>query len=65
VSLYGDYYGETVNLAARLVDAAEASTIAVSASVRERSNDALTFEALPEQTLKGFGELVFYRVSRR
>ena len=36
VGLYGDYYGETVNLAARLVRAATPSTLVVSESVRER-----------------------------
>ena len=66
VSLYGDYYGETVNLAARLVAAAEASTVTVSESVRQRAGDALAFDALPPRELKGFGEPVtFYEVSRR
>jgi adenylate cyclase len=66
VSLYGDYYGETVNLAARLVSAAERSTVAVSKSVRERAGASFTFDPLPEQELKGFGDpVVFYRASRR
>ena len=66
VALYGDYYGETVNLAARLVGAADASTVTVSRSVRERAGDAFDFEALPARELKGFGDPVtFYRATRR
>ena len=64
-ALYGDYYGETVNLAARLVAAAEPSTVVVSATVPERVNKGFVFDALPEQELKGFGEPVtFYRATR-
>ena len=67
VALYGDYYGETVNLAARLVAAAtEPSTVAVSDSVRQRAGDSFAFAALPERSLKGFGDpVVFHRASRR
>ncbi|MBV9412439.1 MAG: hypothetical protein JO148_12635 [Acidimicrobiia bacterium] len=66
VALYGDYYGETVNLAARLVRAADASTVAASSAVRNRVSSGFSFDALPEQELKGFGEpVVFFRVSRR
>jgi class 3 adenylate cyclase len=65
VSLYGDYYGETVNLAARLVTAADTSTVVVSDSVRTGAGDAFGFDALPERELKGFDEPVrFYRASR-
>lgn len=66
VALYGDYYGETVNLAARLVTATEAATVAASESVKRQAGKGFTFEALPEQELKGFGEPVtFYRATRR
>jgi class 3 adenylate cyclase len=66
VALYGDYYGETVNLAARLVAAAEPSTVAVSDSVRRLAGDAFTFAALPARSLKGFGDpVVFHQASRR
>jgi class 3 adenylate cyclase len=65
VALYGDYYGETVNLAARLVNAAEPSTVTASASVRDSAESAFMFEPLPEQELKGFGApVVFYRAGR-
>jgi adenylate cyclase len=66
VALYGDYYGETVNLAARLVDAADASTVVVSESVRSGAGERFSFDALPARELKGFGDAVrFYRASRR
>jgi class 3 adenylate cyclase len=66
VALYGDFYGETVNLAARLVGAADASTVAVSESVREQAGDHFAFDALPARELKGFGDpVVFYRARRR
>jgi len=66
VALYGDYYGETVNLAARLVNAADASTVAVSDALRAEAGDGFRFDALPPRELKGFGgPVVFYRASRR
>jgi len=64
-ALYGDYYGETVNLAARLVDAAEPSTIAVSESVRQRAGDGFTFDDVPARALKGFGDPVAFHHARR
>ena len=54
VGLYGDYYGETVNLAARLVRAATPSTLVVSESVRERGGNEFVFESLGPLVLKGF-----------
>jgi class 3 adenylate cyclase len=54
VSLHGDYYGEVVNLAARLVEAAEASQIMVSDSLRHAVADRFAFEHAPELALKGF-----------
>ena len=54
VSLYGDYYGETVNLAARLVNQADPSTLLVSENVRDRGGRGLDFEALQPLVLKGF-----------
>jgi len=58
VGLFGDYYGETVNLAARLVGVAEPSTALVSDSVRRAAGDAFRFEPHPSQPLKGFTEPV-------
>jgi adenylate cyclase len=54
VALHGDYYGEVVNLAARLVKAAEASQIMVSDSLRRAVGDRFAFEHAPELALKGF-----------
>jgi adenylate cyclase len=56
VSIRADYYGETVNLAARLVKAAEPSTVVVSDAVRTGVGDAFAFSALSPQVLKGFAE---------
>ena len=58
VSLYGDYYGETVNLAARLVNRADSSTLLVSENVRDRAGRGIAFEALEPLFLKGFAESV-------
>jgi class 3 adenylate cyclase len=58
VSLYGDYYGETVNLAARLVNRADSSTLLVSENVRDRAGRGIVFEALDPLFLKGFAESV-------
>jgi len=54
VALHGDYYGEVVDLAARLVEAAEPSEVVVSSSLREAAGDGYLFEPVPEMTLKGF-----------
>ena len=58
VSLLGDYYGETVNLAARLVAVADPKTLLASESVRQRAGHGLAFEALEPLFLKGFAEPV-------
>jgi adenylate cyclase len=63
-SVFGDLYGPDVNLAARLVGAAEPSTALVSDQVRAAAGH-FRFEALPPLTLKGFPEPVTaYRVER-
>jgi class 3 adenylate cyclase len=65
VGLYGDYYGETVNLAARLVRAATPSTLLVSQTVRDRTDAAFTFQTLGPRVLKGFADPVaVYGVQR-
>jgi class 3 adenylate cyclase len=66
VGLYGDYFGETANLAARLVDLADASTLVVSESVRDRASVDATFVRLASRALKGFADPVpMYRVDPR
>jgi adenylate cyclase len=63
VGLFGDYYGEVVNLAARLVGVAPPSGTLVSDSVRRATGDAFRFELQPSQPLKGFTEPVhMYRL---
>jgi adenylate cyclase len=65
VALYGDYYGATVNLAARLVRTAEPSSVTVSGTVQRLAARAFAFEALAAQPLKGFPEPVSaYRLAR-
>ena len=67
LSLYGDYYGEVVNRAARLVALANPGTVVVSDSVAE-TLDRKTFglEQLPAQALKGFhAPAVTYRLLPR
>jgi aminoglycoside 6'-N-acetyltransferase len=65
VELYVDYYGETVNLAARLVHEAAPRTLLVSEAVRARGGPAFTFEARGPLLLKGFGDpLPAYRGAR-
>jgi adenylate cyclase len=54
VALHGDYYGEVVNLAARLVKTAEPSEIMVSESLREVVGERFAFEPASEVALKGF-----------
>ncbi len=66
VGLFGDYYGETVNLAARLVGLADASIAVVSDSVRTAAAADFRFEREPARDLKGFAEPVrTYRLHRR
>lgn len=65
VQLYGDYYGETVNLAARLVRSATPSTLLVSQTVRDFVREAFTFQSFDPLVLKGFAEPVpVYGVQR-
>ena len=53
VGVHGDYYGAPVNLAARLVRAAEPSTVVVSETVREGVSD-FAFASVDLGPLKGF-----------
>ena len=65
-SVFGDLYGPDVNLAARLVGAADPSTAVVSESVRAAENGGFRFEPLPPLTLKGFADpTAAYRLERR
>jgi adenylate cyclase len=55
VSVFGDLYGPDVNLAARLVEAADPSTAIVSEQVRSAAT-GFRFDVLPPLTLKGFSQ---------
>jgi class 3 adenylate cyclase len=54
VALHGDYYGEVVNLAARLVKSAEPSQIMVSEALREAAGERFALERASDLPLKGF-----------
>jgi adenylate cyclase len=67
VSHHGDYYGDVVNLAARLVKAARPGELLVSAPVAnsEPGSQALEFEAAGPLALKGYDEPVdAYRLTQ-
>ncbi|MGH9015688.1 MAG: adenylate/guanylate cyclase domain-containing protein [Acidimicrobiia bacterium] len=65
VGLYGDYYGATVNLAARLVRSATQSSVLVSQTVRDAAAASFAFPSLDPLVLKGFAEPVpVYGVQR-
>jgi adenylate cyclase len=54
LSLYGDYFGDVVNRAARLVALADPATVVVSETVASGAGPAYVFERLPAQAVKGF-----------
>jgi adenylate cyclase len=58
VSVFGDVYGPVVNLAARLVDVAEPSTVLVSDSIVRACESAFRFERLGPLDLKGIAQPV-------
>jgi adenylate cyclase len=62
----GDYFGRTVNVAARIADYARPGEVLVSDEVKERwSGDGVRFEAIGPVALKGLKEEVtLYTVSR-
>jgi class 3 adenylate cyclase len=63
LGLHGDYFGETVNLAARIVTVADESTLVVSQAVRDALGADIACESLGTRDLKGFAEPVpVYRV---
>ena len=62
----GDYFGRTVNLAARITDYARPSEVLVSGSVVESigETDGVKFEAIGPVTLKGISEPVVLHSAR-
>ena len=57
IAMLGDYFGEVVNLAARLVAIAETSAVVVSEDVRGAAGDGFDFEPVALDELKGFTEV--------
>jgi class 3 adenylate cyclase len=57
VALNGDYYGPSVNLAARLVAVAQPSTVLVSESVKDAVDDGFSFAETPVSSLRGFPDV--------
>lgn len=53
VAVHGDYFGEVVNTAARLLAVAQSSEIVVSAALADAVADAFDVEPLPATSLKG------------
>jgi len=58
VSVFGDVYGPVVNLAARLVGAAQPSTVLVSESVAQACQSEFRFDWLSPLELKGIAQPV-------
>jgi len=57
VALHGDFYGPTVNLAARLVSVAPESSVVVSAEVKDAAGAAFVFEEFSAGPLRGFPDV--------
>ena len=62
----GDYYGPTVNLAARIVDIARPSKVVISDDLHASigSSDRFSFRRLPAKRLKGIGHPHLWAVTR-
>ena len=57
VAIRGDFYGPTVNLAARLVAAATPSTILASESLRDAVGGRFDLDPVPAGPLRGFADV--------
>ena len=57
VAMHGDYYGPTVNLAARLVAVAQPSTVVVSTSMPPAAAGAFEFAPIDTGPLRGFADV--------
>jgi adenylate cyclase len=61
----GDYFGRTVNVAARIADYARPGEVLVSEEVQSRAESQFTFEPLGPTALKGIVEaVILYRAGR-
>jgi len=64
VASNGDYYGDAVNLAARLMSTADPGSVVATAEVAGRAGPHAVAESLPAQVLKGYTEPVTaFRIS--
>jgi adenylate cyclase len=61
----GDYFGEPVNLASRIVDHAPPGEVVVDERVAREEADRFTLEPLPETPLKGIGAVPLWRARVR
>jgi len=57
VAMHGDYFGPTVNLAARLVTAAKPSTVVVSSSMPALARGVFEFVPMDTGPLRGFPDV--------
>jgi len=57
VAMHGDYFGPTVNLAARLVSVAKPSILVASTEARDILQDRFRFDAMSTGPLRGFPEV--------
>lgn len=64
VTVAGDYYGPSVNIAARLVQLARPSTILVNAALGRRLPAELQVKPLAPQVLRGCGTQEIYAIER-
>jgi adenylate cyclase len=61
----GDFFGRTVNLAARIAGQAQPGQVLTSAAVAEQAARDISFEPIGSRQLKGIGRAELYRASWR
>jgi adenylate cyclase len=61
----GDYFGQPVNLASRIVNRAPAGAVLVDERVANAAPDGFALERLPETALKGIGVVPLWRANVR
>ncbi len=65
VSLGGDYFGHTVNVAARLTSFARPGTVVITQDLVEQLGDGFALSSVGRKRLKGVGPVVMSKVTRR
>jgi adenylate cyclase len=61
----GDFFGEPVNLASRIVDRAPAGAVIVDERVADAASNGFSLDPLPETSLKGIGTVQLWRATVR